>query len=175
MTQKIERSALVRHSAREMFALVSDVEAYPEFLPWCGNALRHVGDNEHQVTASLEVVRGGISQRFTTRNHLDPHRSIRMELVDGPFRHLRGHWHFVELREDACKVKLELEFDVDGRVARFAFGNIFHQAANTMVDAFCRRASEIYGVRAGVADGLNPGGGGLWASGAPGTDCCYSV
>ncbi|TDT43587.1 ribosome-associated toxin RatA of RatAB toxin-antitoxin module [Halospina denitrificans] len=149
MTQKIERSALVRHSAREMFALVSDVEAYPEFLPWCGNALRHDDGNGQQVTASLEVVRGGLSQRFTTRNHLDPHSCIRMELVDGPFRYLRGYWHFVELREDACKVKLELEFDVDGRVARFAFGNIFHQAANAMVDAFCRRAAELYGARAG--------------------------
>ena len=148
MTQKIERSALVRHSASEMFALVSDIEAYPEFLPWCGDALRH-DETEGQVTASLQVVRGGISQRFTTRNHLDPHNSIHMELVDGPFRYLRGCWHFLALREDACKVKLELEFDVDGRVARFAFGNIFHQAANAMVDAFCRRAAELYGAGQG--------------------------
>ena len=148
MTQKIERSALVRHSAQQMFALVSDIESYPEFLPWCGDALRH-DECEGQVTASLQVVRGGISQRFTTRNHLEPHRSIRMELVDGPFRHLRGYWHFVALREDACKVKLELEFDVDGHVARFAFGSIFHQAANAMVDAFCRRAAELYDASVG--------------------------
>lgn len=148
MTQKIERSALVRYSAQEMFALVSDIEAYPEFLPWCGDAMRH-DEGEYQVTASLEMVRGGFSQRFTTRNHLDPHSSIRMELLDGPFRHLRGHWCFVSLRADACRVKLELEFDVEGRAARFAFGNLFHQAANTMVDAFCRRATELYGERAG--------------------------
>lgn len=147
MTQKIERSALVRYSAEEMFALVSDIEAYPEFLPWCGAAQRH-DENGCEVTASLELVRGGLSQRFTTRNRLDPHNSIRMELVDGPFRHLSGQWCFVALREDACKVKLELEFDVDGRAARFAFGNLFHQAVNTMVDAFCRRANELYGAGA---------------------------
>ena len=143
MTRHIERSALVQHSAEKMFQLVSDVERYPEFLPWCGGAVLHENGGD-QLVASLDVERGGLRQRFTTRNHLMPSESIRMELVDGPFEHLEGRWEFRMLRADACRVTLNLEFRVKGGLARMAFGGAFAQAANTMVDAFCARARAVY-------------------------------
>ncbi len=68
-----------------------------------------------------------------------------MELVDGPFEYLEGHWHFRALRADACRVTLDLEFRIQSGLARMAFGGVFAQAANTMVDAFCARARALYG------------------------------
>lgn len=144
MAKTIERSALVRHSARRMYDLVNDIERYPEFLPWCSSAQVHEADDQQKL-ASLEVNKGGVRQSFSTRNRLLAPERIAMELVEGPFTHLRGEWHFRALNEEACKVILTLEFSLNGRVARVAFGNVFSQAANTMVDAFCRRADALYG------------------------------
>ncbi|TVP61991.1 MAG: type II toxin-antitoxin system RatA family toxin [Halomonadaceae bacterium] len=144
MHKTIERSALVRHSAGRMFALVNDVAAYPEFLPWCSAAQVHESGPE-QLLASLEVSKGMVKQRFTTRNQLQEPGRIAMELVDGPFTQLSGEWLFQSLNDEACKVVLVLQFSLQGRVTRAAFGNVFSQAANTMVDAFCRRADVVYG------------------------------
>ncbi len=143
MKKQIERSALVWHSAQEMFDLVNDVGSYPEFLPWCASAQIH-DQSAEQLTASLEVAKGGVRQSFTTRNWLEHPRRIGIELVDGPFTRLGGEWIFQPLDERACKVMLSLEFALQGRVARLAFGNVFSQAANSMVDAFCRRAEQVY-------------------------------
>jgi ribosome-associated toxin RatA of RatAB toxin-antitoxin module len=71
--------------------------------------------------------------------------AIEMQLVDGPFRNLSGRWHFRPLQDNACKVILTLDFEFSGSLARMTFGPIFNQAANTMVDAFCRRADAVYG------------------------------
>lgn len=144
MHKTIERSALVRHSAQRMFDLVNDVTAYPEFLPWCSAAQVHESA-PGQLLASLEVSKGVVRQQFTTRNRLQGPERIGMELVEGPFTRLSGEWRFQSLNDEACKVVLVLEFALQGRVARAAFGNVFSQAANTMVDAFCRRADAVYG------------------------------
>lgn len=144
MVNKIERSALVWHSAERMFGLVNDVVAYPQFLPWCASAEVH-HTNEQEITASLEVAKGGVRQRFTTRNQLVAPSEIQMVLVDGPFTRLKGCWRFHSLDERACKVQLTLEFEFTGTLARMAFGTVFNQAANTLVDAFCKRANDVYG------------------------------
>lgn len=143
MPQQIDKSALVMHSAERMFHLVNDIARYPEFLPWCAGAeVHHAGDEE--VMASLDVAKGGVRHRLTTRNRLLVPQAIEMSLVDGPFSNLTGRWHFRELDDNACKVILTLEFEFSGTLSRMTFGSIFSQAANTMVDAFCRRADDIY-------------------------------
>ncbi|SFR59205.1 Ribosome association toxin PasT (RatA) of the RatAB toxin-antitoxin module [Marinobacter daqiaonensis] len=143
MPHQIDKSALVLHSAERMFFLVDDVGSYPQFLPWCAGAEVHER-TEAEVIASLEVAKGGMRHRLTTRNlRMTPER-IDMQLVDGPFRNLKGHWHFKPLDEVACKVILQLEFDFSGPLSRMTFGPVFSQAANTMVEAFCRRADEVY-------------------------------
>lgn len=143
MPHQIDKSALVMHSAERMFHLVNDIARYPEFLPWCAGAEIHDQDNE-QITASLDVAKGGIRQRLTTRNQILLPDTIEMSLVDGPFRNLSGRWHFKPLDDHACKVILTLEFEFSGSLSRMTFGPVFSQAANTMVDAFCRRADEVY-------------------------------
>jgi len=132
------------HSARQMFDLVNDVESYPEFLPWCSSTAL-ISRTENKVCAELEVSRMGVRQKFSTCNQMVPGEHMDIELVEGPFKHLVGRWEFKSLREDACKVELELDFDFSGKLINAAFGTVFHQVANTLVDAFCKRADEVHG------------------------------
>lgn len=140
----VSKSALVGHSAREMYDLVCDFEAYPEFLPWC-SASRLISRSPEEIVGELEVSRVGIRQRFSTCNRLVENQRMDIQLHDGPFRKLQGGWRFHSLREDACKVELVLDFEFAGRLIDAAFGRVFNQIANTLVDAFCKRADEIYG------------------------------
>ncbi len=143
MPHQIHKSALVMHSAERMFALVDDISSYPDFLPWCADAEVHER-TPSQVVASLEVAKGGLKHRLTTRNQLLSPERIDMKLVEGPFQNLIGHWHFQHLDRLACKVILQLEFEFSGALSRMTFGPIFSQAATTMVEAFCRRADELH-------------------------------
>ena len=140
----VRKSALVVHSANEMFELVCNFESYPEFLPWCSSS-RLISRSDEQICGELEVSRVGIKQRFSTCNNLVTDERMDIQLRDGPFKKLHGSWHFTALKEDACKVELILEFEFAGRLIDAAFGRVFSQIANTLVDAFCKRADEIYG------------------------------
>jgi ribosome-associated toxin RatA of RatAB toxin-antitoxin module len=139
----VKKSALVGHSADQMFELVSDVESYPDFLPWC-HSTRLLSRSETEVCAELEVARVGIHQTFSTCNRLHPPERMEIALHKGPFRNLNGGWRFTPLRDDACKVELELEFEFTGKLINIAFGKVFSQIANTLVDAFCKRSDEVY-------------------------------
>lgn len=143
MPHQIDKTALVMHSAERMFHLVNDVARYPEFLPWCARAEIH-DQSDQQITASMDIAKGGIRHRLTTQNQLQAPEVIDISLVDGPFRNLSGRWHFKPLDAGACKVILTLEFEFSGSLSRMTFGQVFSHAANTMVDAFCRRADQLY-------------------------------
>ncbi|GGC62043.1 type II toxin-antitoxin system RatA family toxin [Marinobacter halophilus] len=148
MAHQIDKTALVMHSAERMFHLVNDIARYPEFLPWCAGAEVHE-QTDAEIMASLEIAKGGVRHRLTTRNQLLMPETIEMSLVDGPLKNLRGRWHFRALDDHACKVILTLEFEFSSSLSRMTFGPVFNQAATTMVDAFCRRADDIY--RGGLA------------------------
>lgn len=140
----VSRSALVPFSAEQMFALVADVDAYHEFLPWCGDSrvLKREGD---VVEGCILISKAGFEKAFTTRNRMQPGKMVEIRLVEGPFRHLDGFWRFHALREDACKVTLDLDFEFSNRVLTMAFGKVFTQIANSLVDSFVQRARQIYG------------------------------
>ena len=138
----VYKSALVPHSAKQMYDLINDVQSYPEFLPWC-RSTRLISQDEAKLCGELEVARIGISQKFSTCNLLYPYERIVIQLKEGPFKQLRGEWRFSVLREDACKVELELEFEFSGKLINSAFGRVFSQIANTLVDSFCKRAKEV--------------------------------
>lgn len=142
----IDRSALLGHSAQALYALVSDVESYPRFLPWCDGAQVRPGDGGHTL-ATIHINFRGIRQQFTTRNLSEPGSLISMSLVAGPFRHLDGHWRFTPLGEDACKVELRLEYEIASRLLERAVGPVFNHIANTLMDAFAKRADEVCGQR----------------------------
>ncbi len=140
---QIARSALVMHSDQRMFDLVHDVRRYPEFLPWCSES-HIISEDDHQLVAGLTIQKGSLSQTFTTRNTLQPPESMTLELVKGPFKSLSGVWRFQSLESNACKVTLELDFEVSGKILSMALTPIFKQAANTMVEAFVNRANSLY-------------------------------
>jgi len=142
----INKSALVQYSASEMFDLVDDVDAYSEFLPWCGSS-SVISRSESEIKASVEIAHKGIRKTFTTLNKLAPHDTIEMTLVDGPFKSLHGYWRFAPLRDDACKISLDLDYEFSNMLLSLAVGPVFNQIANSLVDAFCLRAEEKYGKR----------------------------
>ncbi len=142
----ISRTALVPFSAAEMYALVDDIPSYPKFLEWCRSATE-LERTEDEVVASLELAKGAFHKTFTTRNRIQKNKMVEMRLVEGPFRLLEGFWRFDALAEQACKVSFDLEFEFSSRLVGVAAGPAFSQIANTMVDAFCKRAAEIYGKR----------------------------
>jgi len=144
--RKVQRSALVSYSPREMFVLVDDVEAYPEFLPWCNDA-RILARSGDVVEARLELHRGSVSKHFTTRNTLSEYSRIDLELVGGPFRHLSGGWRFKELGTEGCKVSLDLQFEFDSKLVDMMFGTFFEDTCNSLVDAFTQRAGSVFGPR----------------------------
>lgn len=140
---RIQRSAHVPYDCEQMYALVRDVDAYPEFLPWCSGA-RVLGQGEGWQRARIDMARGPLRHGFTTRNRLEPGRRIRVELEDGPFRRLQGDWRF-EPADGGCRVSLDLEFELAGRVFSQVAGPVFNHIASTLVDSFCRRAHALHG------------------------------
>ena len=142
----VSRSALVPYSASEMYALVDDIENYPQFLPWCKSA-KVFSRNADEVRASIELARGGIQRAFTTCNRLQPGKMIEVRLVEGPFHHLDGFWRFDALKDQACKVSLDMDFEFSNRILSMTIGPIFGQIVNSLVDSFCTRAGTVYGSR----------------------------
>lgn len=140
----IQRSALLPFAAPRLFELVNRVEHYPEFLPWC-SAAKVLEESPEHMHASLTVAKAGMTQSFTTRNSLVPGQRIEMRLEQGPFKELHGVWEFKALGDSACKISLDLHFSYSGPVVKATLGPLFNQAANTMVEAFCQRAKEVYG------------------------------
>jgi ribosome-associated toxin RatA of RatAB toxin-antitoxin module len=126
-----------------MFELVNDFESYPDFLPWCHSS-HLLSKTERELCGQLEVSRAGIRQKFSTINKLTPYKHIEISLKEGPFSKLQGGWKFTELTPEACKVELILEFEFSGKLINSAFGRIFGQIAASLVDAFCKRANELY-------------------------------
>jgi len=142
---EIKRTALVLHTAMDMFRLVQDVPAYPDFLSWCLSAEVHEQTPEQQL-ASLVVKVGGITQSFTTRNRFVPGERLTLSLVEGPFRQLSGEWLFEPLGMEGSKVTLLLSFDFSSRVLSSAFRRGFTHIADRLVHEFSKRADAVYGL-----------------------------
>lgn len=140
----ITRSALVAYSDQQMFELVNDIEAYPQYMDGCVGAEVLERDSD-EVTARLDLSKLGMRYSFTTRNRLSAPDSMVMQLVEGPFRQFRGVWSFKALAADACKVSLELEFEFSNSLVAMAAGKWFESVANELVDGLCRRAQQVYG------------------------------
>ncbi len=143
---RVSRNALVPYRAAEMYGLINDIEAYPQFLPWC-RAARVLAQDEHEQTAVIEFAKGAVHKSFTTRNSLRPPAHIAVHLVEGPFRNLSGAWHFIDLDGQGCKVALDMEFEFGNPLLARLVGPVFHGIANSLVDAFLRRAIDVYGRR----------------------------
>jgi ribosome-associated toxin RatA of RatAB toxin-antitoxin module len=142
--KRISRSAIVERSAAELYALVEDIGSYPQFLPWCVEA--HVRERTPgRTVATLTVGMTGIRQSFTTENANRPGESIEMRLLEGPFRRFSSHWRFTPLGAHAAKIEFALSYEFANRVIAKALDPLFERIADTMVEAFTRRAEMLHG------------------------------
>ncbi|MCE4535876.1 type II toxin-antitoxin system RatA family toxin [Pelomonas sp. P7] len=151
--KQVKKSVLLWHTPREMYELVTAVERYPEFLPWCSqvDVLEREGET---VTARLHLAYAGVRHAFTTRNRNEDGRGVRMELVDGPFSHLDGVWQFLPLNKPgstaeatACKIAFDLSYAFSSSALEAVVSPVFDRIANTFVDSFVQRAEALYGSR----------------------------
>ena len=139
--REVKRSALIAESPERMYALINDIERYPEFVPWC-TAARVESRKESEVVATLTIKRGPLRAEFTTRNLLEPGKRVLMQFVSGPFRVLEGLWTLTPLGDLGCRVELEMRFEFANRVAGTLFAPLFEDTAASLVDAFVKRARE---------------------------------
>lgn len=140
---RVEKSVLVGHPPQRMFELVDRVEDYPEFLPWCGGT-ELIRRDDACTVATIHIAYLGIRQSFTTENLKVHPREMRITLQDGPFTELEGDWTFLPLGEDACKVEFRLQYVFSSKVLETILAPVFSHITNTFVDAFVRRADEVY-------------------------------
>ena len=143
----VNKSVLIWYLPEEMYALVIDVAAYPKFLPWCDRATVVVADDKG-MTAEIGIAFAGVHQSFTTRNLHTPGRSVAMTLVNGPFSQLDGQWNFLPLGDGAqraCRVELVLNYGFDKVALGAVVGPVFDWIAGSLVDAFVKRAEQVYG------------------------------
>ncbi len=141
---EINRTVLVAFTPDQMFALVDAVEQYPEFLPWC-SATTLIHRDPETTRATIFINYHGIRQSFTTDNMKRAPTEMLVRLVEGPFRSLAGSWRFSDLAGRGCKVELNLRYDFASRVLDKLIGPVFHHIAGTLVDAFVKRAGQVYG------------------------------
>ncbi len=144
---EVSKTVIVTHTSQQMFGLVDDVERYPEFLPWCTGSAVSLR-NAAVTRATLHVGFRGVKQQFSTENHNTPPREIRMTLIDGPFRALDGHWRFIDLGGKGCKIEFRLAYEFSSRILATLVGPVFGHIADTLVEAFVRRAEWVYGAGA---------------------------
>jgi ribosome-associated toxin RatA of RatAB toxin-antitoxin module len=140
--KEIRRSAIVEHTAGQMYALVDDIDSYPDFLPWCTEA--RVEREGAQKRATLTAAMAGVRQSFTTLNESRPGEAIDMRLVEGPFRHFDAAWRFKPLNGSACEIEFQLRYEFASRTLGRLLEPLFNHIADTMVDAFTRRADELH-------------------------------
>jgi ribosome-associated toxin RatA of RatAB toxin-antitoxin module len=141
---EVNRSVLVSRTPEQMFALVDAVERYPEFLPWCGGASVSFRD-ETRTRATINISYRGIKQRFTTENTKRAPAEMQIHLVEGPFRELDGQWRFTALGERGCKVEFRLRYEFSSRLLGKLLGPVFGFIADSLVDAFVKRAEQLRG------------------------------
>ena len=140
--REVKRSALVNKPPAELFALINDIESYPQFLPWCTHA-QVVSRTPTEIVATLGVRQGGLHGEFTTRNTLEPDRRIHMHLLSGPFRTLEGEWQLTPIEGGGCRVELIMRFAFSQRIAALLFEARFAATIGSLVDAFVARARSL--------------------------------
>ena len=145
----VHKSVLIWFSAEEMFALVTDVALYPEFLPWCEKT-RIVSQDASGMVAEIGMALGGFHKSFTTRNLHTEGRQVKLSLIDGPFKQLDGTWDFYPLTQEgtsefqrACRVELTLHYSFESMFGALV-GPLFDKIAATLIDAFVQRAEKVY-------------------------------
>ena len=139
--RQVKRSALVSQPPAKLYALINDIDSYPQFLPWCTHA-RVLTRSDQEIVATIGVRQGALQGEFTTRNTLTPERGIHMQLVSGPFRTLDGQWLLTPVELNGCRVEFTVRFAFKSRLTGVLFEPLFEKTVGSLVDAFVKRSRE---------------------------------
>ncbi len=146
----VKKSVLLWYSAREMYELVTAIEAYPSFLPWCERA-EVLDSSADAMSVRLHLAYAGLKHAFTTRNVNVAEQSVVMQLIDGPFSALQGAWRFSTIgaagSPPACRIEFDLRYAFSSKPLEAVLSPVFDRVANTFVDSFVQRAEQVYGQR----------------------------
>lgn len=140
----VKKNMLVVYSAQQMYELVADVEKYPLFVPYCADTTIIENKFPH-VKAKITLAKVGLHKAFTTTNTMYPHNKIVITLNEGPFKYLQGEWLFEDIADCGCQVILNLDFEFNATVFGSMFNTVFQQVSTKLMDAFYRRAEQVYG------------------------------
>lgn len=140
---RFRKTLLVSYSAQQMFQLVNDISRYPEFLPWCSEAVI-LEERDNVRVARLGMRYLGLKQSFSTINHAEAPRRLTIQLKEGPFRYLKGEWLFNPIDDHTCQVIFSIEYDFDSRLLQKLVGPVFDVITKSLVDAFVERAKAVY-------------------------------
>lgn len=138
----VTRKIIVDHPAADMFALVDGVESYPQFLPWC-SSVQVFARTPTQTHARIDIDFHGVRSHVATRNHNEPPEWIRLELADGPFERLTGHWHIRPLGSEGCAIELVMDYAFSSRALESVMGPVFGFIVETLVERFVERADAL--------------------------------
>jgi coenzyme Q-binding protein COQ10 len=136
-------SKIVPYRPEQLFDLVADVGKYPQFLPWCVGC-RVRTQTESDLVADLTIGFGPFRESFTSRVVLDRPHQVRVRYENGPFRYLKNQWTFLPDTR-GCKVDFFVDFEFRSRILQAAIGVVFNEAVRRMVNAFVKRARDVYG------------------------------
>lgn len=139
----IHRSAIVPYSTEQMYELVNDIASYQEFVPYCTASVVHEKSND-EIRATLTLSAKGFQKSFSTLNRLQKNSMMEIQLIDGPFKQLEGFWKFEQRDDSHSEVILDLEFELSNKLFAMMFGPIFQEVAAKLVDAFVKRAKDVY-------------------------------
>jgi len=143
----VRKSALVEHSAENMFDLIEAAEDYPAFLPWCASA-NILSRDAAIVAAEITVDFHGVRFQLTTHNPKRRPEFMAIVLERGPFRKFEGEWRLTPLAPSACKIEFGLQYEFDSALMSRIAGTVFDRITNTLVDAYVARARDVYGMPA---------------------------
>ncbi len=136
-------SRIVQYTPEQLFDLVADVDRYPRFLPWCV-ASRVRSRSDTLLVADLTIGFGPFRESFTSRVTLDRPSRVTVKYENGPFRYLNNQWDFTP-RDNGTEVAFFVDFEFRSRILQAAIGVVFNEAVRRMVNAFLKRARDVYG------------------------------
>ena len=141
---KINRNILLPYSADQIYDLVYDIERYPEFMKGCSSA-RIISEEPTEVVAELQLGKGALNVTFITKNQVCRPEFIRMALVSGPFKKLRGGWEITALDAQACKISFDINFTLSSRLAEAAMKRMLSSTADDLISSIGEQARKLYG------------------------------
>lgn len=144
MTTHAEKRNLP-YTPEQLYALVADVERYPEFLPWCIASRITKREGDRVFYADLVIGYKMVREKFGSKVTLNEPNHIHVEYLSGPMKYLSNHWNFIPEKDGSCTIDFFVDFEFKNKILQNLIGVFFNEVVQRMVSAFEARAKDLYG------------------------------